>query len=355
MGKKKVGLIGLGRISGLHVLGYKDNPDAEIYAICSRSKETTTKCAKEWGVSLVYNDYGALLKNKDVDAVEILSPHLIHEDMVVEAAKAGKHISCQKPMTMNLASADRMVEVCKKAGVMLKIYDNYVFYPPVAKAKELIKAGVIGDVTNIRIKMVASHYGGWEVPETTWEWRQKETGEGRGQQTFDHGHHLWAVAWHLLGEVTEVKAWVDIIEDYIDSPAVMMWKHREKHRYGQCEYVFSRDLLIPADYYACDEWFEISGSKGIISINRCNGKIKPGPAVTAFTNEGWTAYDVPDDWSEGFVESTRNFTRALAGKEEPYLTGEQGREILALDLAFGISNKENRTVRMSEFGYSNQT
>ena len=70
-------------------------------------------------------------------------------------------------------------------------------------------------------------------------------------------------------------------------------------------------------------------------INRCNGRIKTGPVLKTFTNDGWTEYDLRDDWSESFIECTKNFTRALAGKEEHYLTGEQGREIIALDLAFG--------------------
>ena len=155
-------------------------PDAEIYAICARDKKTTDRRAAEWRVPVTYNDYRDMLADKNIDAVEILTPHLIHEEIVIAAAEAGKAVSCQKPMTASLESADRMVEACRKHGVMFKVYDNYVFYPPIMKAKELIENGTIGEVTNIRIKMFAGGSGGWEVPSTTWEWRQKETQQGRG-------------------------------------------------------------------------------------------------------------------------------------------------------------------------------
>lgn len=349
MKKYKVGLIGLGRISDLHVPGYRDNPDAELYALCDTDPEVLAERAAQWDVPVTYGDYRELLADDAVDAVEVLTPHLFHEQIVLDAARAGKQVCCQKPMTMDLASADRMIRACREAGVLFKVTDNYLFYPPLVKAKELIEGGRIGEVNNLRIKMIGCGKGGWEVPQNTWEWRQKETEAGRGQQTFDHGHHLWAVAWYLLGAVSEVKAWIDVTEDFIDSPAVMMWRYKEKNRYGQCEYTYSRDLEVPSDYYACDEWFEITGSKGILKVNRCNGKLLPGPALSLYTDDGWEHLDLPDDWSEGFTESTLNFTRALAGREAPSLTGEEAREILAMDLAIGLSSRENRTVSMSEF------
>ena len=349
MNKFKVGFIGLGRISDLHVLGYRNNPDAELYALCDSDSELMERRSREWAIPVTYQDYKDLLADKNIDAVEVLTPHPFHEQIVVDAAKAGKHVCCQKPMTIDLDSADRMVAACRENGVMFKSPITIYFYPPIMKAKDLIKSGVIGEVNNLRIKMIGCGYGGWDVPVNTWGWRQKETDAGRGQQTFDHGHHLWAVAWYLMGSVADIKAWINITDDFIDSPAVMMWRYKDGNRFGQCEYTYSRDLEVPSDYYACDEWFEITGSKGLIKVNRCNGQLVPGPAISLYTNDGWEHIDLSDDWSEGFIESTKNFTSALAGKEKISLTGEEGREILAMDLAFGISSRENRTVKMEEF------
>ncbi len=136
-----------------------------------------------------YADYRDLLADPRVDAVEILTPQLLHEEMVLEAARAGKHIALQKPMTIDLPSADRMIAASVKSGKILRISDNYLFYPPIVLAKKMIDAGEIGDPNNMRIKLISGGSGGWAIPPAAWEWRLKESMVGRPIQTFDHGHH----------------------------------------------------------------------------------------------------------------------------------------------------------------------
>ncbi len=83
-------------------------------------------------------------------ALEILVPHHLHEDLAVQAAAAGKHISLQKPMALDVAQADRIIAAARDAGVTLKVFENFVFYPPIQRARDLIDAGEIGDVLSIR-------------------------------------------------------------------------------------------------------------------------------------------------------------------------------------------------------------
>ena len=155
MSKIKVCIVGVGRIASLNVLGYMDNPDAEIYAVSSRSEEKGRKAAEEWGAQKVYTDYDEMLKDPGIDLVDLLVPHNLHYEMAVKACLAGKHVSVQKPMAMNLEEADRMIRAAKEAGVKLKIYENFIFYPPYVKAKELIDQGVIGEPITMRYKMDA--------------------------------------------------------------------------------------------------------------------------------------------------------------------------------------------------------
>ena len=345
MDKINVGIIGCGRISDLHVPGYRRSPQARITAVCDTDRELAERRKAEWGAGDAYTDYRDLLAEADIDAVEILSPHNLHEAMVIDAAGAGKHIAVQKPMTVDLASADRMLAAVAEAGVVLRVTDNYVFYPPIVLAKKLIADGAIGTPTNLRIKMISGGSGGWEVPAAAWDWRLAENAAGRGMQTFDHGHHLWTTAWYLLGDIAWVSAWIDSADGIVDSPAAVMWKYSRGACYGMCEYAHAADMHIPSAYYANDEWIEVTGSRGILLITRCTGEICPGPGVRLFDGHRWRDFDdVATDWAEGFAGATANFISAIRGESPPLLSGGQGREILRLNLAIARSARFRREV-----------
>jgi len=344
MDKINVGIIGCGRIADLHYPGYKNNRDARIYAVCDSDPSIAAARKKEWKAVKAYTDYRELLADGEIGAVEILTPHNLHEPMVIDAARAGKHIAVQKPMTTSLAGADRMIQAAGDAGVVYKVTDNYVWYPPTVLAKKMIENGEIGTPMNLRIKLIVGGSGGWAVPPSSWEWRMREFEAGLPEESFDHGHHIWSTAWYLLGEADRVSAWIDSADGIVDTPATVMWKYKEGMRYGMLENACANQMYIPSKYYANDEWIEITGTHGIIMINRCNGNIKEGPPLSLF-NGKWKQYSaVKSDWVEGFMGSTRNFIDAIKHSERPRLTGEEGRQILRFALSVLKSSRERREV-----------
>ena len=342
-----VALVGLGRIADVHYPGYIGNSDARILAVCDTNEETALRRKAEWNIPKHYTSYEEVLADPEIDAVEILTPTMMHAEMTIKALEAGKHVAVQKPMANTLAEADAMIAAAKKAGKILKVSDNYVFYPPTLLAKKMIEDGEIGTPHNIRIKLISGGSGGWEVPASAWAWRIKEGQEGRGLQTFDHGHHLWATSWFLLGDIERVVSWIDYIDGIIDSPAAIMWKYKDGMKYGMCEYTYGNELEIPSKYYGNDEWIEISGTKGVIIINRCTGMLRDGPAVSLFSGT-WKHFEAPDDWVEGFKGSTLNFINAILGHEKPLLSAEEGRYILKFGIAIQKSNRLHREVYLSE-------
>jgi len=344
-----VGFIGCGRISDLHAPGYRNNPAAAIYAVCDSDSEAAARRKREWKAVKAYTDYRELLQDPQLDAVEILTPHSLHESMVITAARAGKHIALQKPMGIDLGAADRMLAATRKAGVVFKVTDNYVFYPPIVLAKQMIANGEIGSPTNLRMKFISGESGGWRVPASAWQWRLQERVAGRPLQTFDHGHHLWATAWFLLGDIERVVSWIDSLDGVVDCPSVVMWKYKEATAYGMCEYCHTSQMAIPSNYYANDEWIEITGSRGIIVIHRCTGNLCDGPAVSLFQGQSWRHYaDVDSDWAAGFKGATANFISAILGTSAPLLSGEQGRAILRLSLSIQKSSRLRREVYVEE-------
>jgi predicted dehydrogenase len=345
-----VGIIGCGRIADLHSLGYKDNPDACIRAVCDADAERAERRRMEWGAERAYTDYRDLLQNPDIDAVEIITPYDTHEQIAIDALKAEKHVAVQKPMTTTLKSADRMLAAAEKREKVFKITEGYVCWPPLVFAKRLIESGRIGEPQGMRIKYICSPKGGWDVPPSTLMQQLDKAAKGYGLETFDHGHHEWATAWYLLGPVERVSAWIDSVDGVLDCPATIMWKHRGGKRYGTADYMFAPDMNMPTRYYSNDEWYEISGSKGILLVNRGTGNIHSGPSVSLFNGQGWEHFDdVPSDWSEGFIGATHNFIAAIRGEEQPLLSGVQGREILRFAIAIAKSARKRREVYLDEF------
>ncbi|UCC64341.1 MAG: Gfo/Idh/MocA family oxidoreductase [Anaerolineae bacterium] len=94
----RVAIVGCGRISDLHELGYRDCEDARIVAVCDARRSRARAKAEAWGVEKVYTDYHRLLADPEVDLVELLVPHHLHAGMTVAACQAGEHVSVQKPI-----------------------------------------------------------------------------------------------------------------------------------------------------------------------------------------------------------------------------------------------------------------
>jgi predicted dehydrogenase len=120
----RVAIVGCGRISDLHELGYRGRQDARIVAVCDTKRSRAREKANAWGVDQVYTDYSKVLADPAVDLVELLVPHHLHAEMAVAACEAGKHVSVQKPMALSAAEADRMIAASERAGTTLRVYEN---------------------------------------------------------------------------------------------------------------------------------------------------------------------------------------------------------------------------------------
>ncbi len=345
-----IGIIGCGRIADMAYEGYRGIPGVRITAVCDADERTALRRRGEWGADAHYSDYRRLLEDPAVDAVEILTPHTSHVEISLDAIAAGKHMALQKPMTIDRAGAQKLVSSAASATTVCKVTENYIFYPPIRFAAQVINEGYIGSPSSLSIKLIAGGKGGWPVPPSAWAWRLKEYAEGRGMQTFDHGHHLWSTARFLLGPIEKVSAWIGTIDSVIDSPAAIMWKYRDCEAFGLCEYVYSQEMEIPSGYYANDEWIQVSGSAGLVKINRCTGTLLDGPSVSLFSGKGWRHFDIPSDWKLGFIGSAWNFVKAIRGEEEPRLSFSQAMEILSIDLAIAASAQKGREVRLAPDG-----
>ncbi|MBI4218536.1 MAG: Gfo/Idh/MocA family oxidoreductase [Chloroflexi bacterium] len=354
MSKVRVGFIGAGRIADLHARAYVDNPNGELYAVADSAPGRAKERMVQWGAKKAYADYRDLLADPEIDAVEVILPHHLHLPATLDALKAGKHVSLQKPMALSVAEATRMVDAAKRAGKIFRVLENFHFYEPHTRAKEIIDNGEIGDPVSIRIKVVGgTPVGGWEIPDESKVWRADPAKGGPPGQLFDAGHHQAALAYYFLGEFEAVHAFAAIsgaAGKYLGgSPAMISWKHRGGDRYGSWQVTSSPEMQVRTKYYAGDDLLEITGTRGIVWVNRCTADLLGAPPVSVY-RDGRICHhnDVETDWGDSFRRGGQAFTDAIANGTPPGLSGSEGRHILATLFAVIASATEKRQVTVAE-------
>jgi predicted dehydrogenase len=354
----RVAIVGCGRISDLHEMGYRGREDARIVAVCDAKRKRAQARAEAWGIAAdqVYTDYRKLLANPEIDLVELLVPHHLHADMTVAACEAGKHVSVQKPMALSAAEADQMIAAANRAGVVLRVYENFVFYPPHVRAKQMIEAGEIGEPQMIRMHVnTGTQDTAWKVPLSAWVWRFDEKRCGGGPLVFDHGYHLFSLAHYLMGDVARVYAWIDrspvVPTKYLDAPATIMFQFKAPRRYGVLDFAHTPDMQIESLYYTDDDRVEVIGDKGILFINRCTARTVDLPELMMFRDGETTAIPVERvEWHDSFIDCTRHLIDVLRDGGQPVLDGSTGKAVLQFTLAAVISAREGREIRPGEVG-----
>ena len=112
-------------------------------------------------------------------------------------------------MARTVTEANRMINAAQRSGVVLRVYENFVFYPPHVRAKQMIDAGEIGEPQMIRLHVgTGKSATEWKVPLTSWLWRVNAEKSGGGLLVFDHGYHLFSLVHCLMGPVERVYAWM---------------------------------------------------------------------------------------------------------------------------------------------------
>jgi predicted dehydrogenase len=353
----RVAIVGCGRISDLHEMGYRGCEDARIVAVCDSSRKRVRRKASEWGVEKVYHDFHQVLNDKEIDLVEILTPHHLHCPMTVQACRAGKHVSVQKPMALSAAEADEMITAAEDAGVMMRVYENFVYYAPAVRAREMIEAGEIGKIQAIRLHVSTGRANdGWTVPLSAWLWRFNEKLCGGGPLVFDHGYHLFSIAYNLGGPVERVYAWIDKTPVrqaanlvHVDAPAVIMFQYRAQRCYGVMDFEHAPKTRIDSLYYADDNRIEIIGEKGILFINRYTARTVELPELMLFKDGKTTAIPVEGvEWHDSFIAATRDGIEKLKSGDQPQLDGLIGKAVLQFTLAAIESARTGREVNPEE-------
>lgn len=145
--KLRWGVIGSAHIAVNSVIpAIQKSERGEVTAIASRGIEKAQETAAKLNIPKAYGSYEELLADPDIDAVYIPLPNHLHKEWTIKAAEAGKHVLCEKPAALNTEETIEMIEACKKAGVLFVEAFMYRLHPRVARVKEIVASGEIGDL-----------------------------------------------------------------------------------------------------------------------------------------------------------------------------------------------------------------
>jgi predicted dehydrogenase len=335
----RAAIVGLGRIYDLNMRAYVDNPDVVVVALVDPSEERRQQRQADWPHARTFPTVADLADSGvEVDAVEALLPIPLHTEGVIELLGHGWHVNLQKPMCNDLVDAQKMIDCARANDRLLRVMENYVFYEPLVKLKEVVASGALGEVSGYHMKMVGSGRGGWDVPASSYEWQVKQMRSGRGILVFDDGWHKLATAIWLFGPIREVRAWVggtEVVPGFeIDAPTTIVWEHTNGVR-GVWDITLAIDMYLRSDYYTNDERWEVTGRRGYARVNRCTGRGIQQPSLEVYADgEMRSFHALDDDWASSFRDSGRHWLRWLRTAEGPMLwSATEAADILRFALA----------------------
>lgn len=339
----RVGIIGSQFVSTIHAEALKTVAQAELLAVASPTEGHAAKFAQEHGIAHYFTDYHKLLDMNELDMVVIGAPNDLHSQITVDAAAAGKHVVCEKPLCLNLADADRMIEACAKAGVKLMYAEELCFAPKYVRLKQLLDEGALGTPT--LLKHAEKHDG----PHAAHFWDVERAGGGA---TMDLGCHA-----------------IEFFRWLLDRPKIKsVYAQMATQVHGDKTKGDDNALIVLEFEGGCvalaeeswtklggmDDRAEVYGSKGVAMADLLRGNsivtysdVGYGYAVEkAGATTGWSFAIYEEIWNYGFPQEFAHFVDCVANDKQPAVTGEDGRAVLEAVFAAYQSAGSGRKVNL---------
>jgi predicted dehydrogenase len=309
------GLIGCGDIAQRRVApALTESPQSELAAVSRANPDLLDEFANRFRVEHRFADWQELVKSEHIDAVYVATPINLHAEQAIAAADAGKHVLCEKPMALNVADCDRMIDAAKANNVKLGIAYYRQFYPVVARMKEVIDSGEIGKPIFVQVNAFE-----WfnPPPSDSRSWLLKPEISGGGPM-FDFGCHRIQILLHLFGPVQTVKATTSkaLFDREVEDTAIASFKFAG----GTLATVtVSHAISEPRDT------FVVWGSEGSIVVDVLNqGNILIRTRTDARTEPHPPALNIHQPLID-------DFARAIIDNRQPLVTGEAGRAVARVE------------------------
>lgn len=342
---KKVGygLIGSQFITTIHAESIKTVADAELIAVMSPTPGHAEKFAKQHGIPHHFTELDNLLAMPEIDVIVIGAPNYLHCDITLKAAAAGKHVICEKPLCMNLAEADQMIEACKKANVKLMYAEELCFTPKYVRLKNLLDEGALG--RPVLLKQSEKHDG----PHAPHFWDVERSGGG---VTMDMGCHGIEFFRWMLGR-PKIKSVYAQMGTYV---------HTDKTK-GDDNAIIILEFENGVVAMAEESWSKLGGMDDRAEVHGTEGvayaDVLQGNSIQTYSTKGigyavekagntvgWSYVIYEEAWNYGFPQEFAHFTDCIKNDKQPLVTGEDGRAVLEVIFAAYESAGTGRKVML---------
>ena len=232
MHRFKAAVFGTGFVGRVHLEGIRRLGFVQVYAIGESQAEKARRLGDEFHVEKTDSDYRKILDDPAVDAVHVCTPNALHFPMVRDALQAGKHVICEKPLSVSIELAQQLVTLARETGRRNCTFHNLRFYPMVQHMRRMREAGDLGDILVVQ----GTYSQDWLLYDTDWNWRIDSQANGPSRCMADIGSHFCDMAEHVSGmRITSVCA---------DLQTFHKTRKRPK---GSIE-TFAGKMLTPDDY-----------------------------------------------------------------------------------------------------------
>lgn len=330
--KVKYAVVGCGSISSVHFKGIHNSKGAELGAVCDIDKTAGDAAAKKYDVPVYYN-IEELLKQEDIDVVNICTPSSLHPEQTIAAANAGKHVLVEKPMAIHLRDISPMIQACKDNNVLLATVFPRRMSPEAIYLREIIKNGDLGELS------LCSAYAKIYRSQLYYDsagWRGTWRDDGGGAMMNQGIHTVDLLQW-IVGPVASV---------YGNAKAVLRNIEVEDTVVSSLEFVNGAMGVLEITTTAIvneQQRLEIHGEKG--------SAIFTGDSITRLNIEGedvkvptFNSFSVIPD---GHYFQIQDLTNAILEDRKPEIGGEEGRHSLEIILGTYESSEKQQKIYIS--------
>lgn len=327
MEKVKYAILGCGVISRIHAAGIANTEEAELVAVCDVYEENMKPYVEEHGCK-AYIDYEKMLKDEDIEVVCICTPSGMHPEQTLMAAKAGKHVICEKPMAIHLEDVDRMIQACEDHNVLLATIFPWRMSPVIQYVRQFIADGGLG-----RLSLCSAHIKPFRdqkyYDQAGWRGTWKVDGGGvlmnQGIHTIDQLQWIVGPVTSLYGQARHVLRDIEV-----EDTAVTLLNFKN----GAMGLIEASTTAYKTPDSIC-----LHGEKGTIIINKGQ--------ITAFEMIDKEKVEIPEFEEfkvipDGHRMQIRDMSYAVREGRQPIVTGHDGRHSLEIILGTYASSKSKK-------------
>ena len=336
----RIALVGAGRAGLVHATNLATHVSrATITAIVDQNQDAAERIATRLGGASIFSSLTEALQRDEFDAVVITTPTFSHRELVVQSARAGKDVFCEKPMALTVEECRSMIEEADRAAVILQIGFMRRFQPEFVEAKRRVMNGDIGSPM-----LIKSLTRGPGLP-PVWAW-DLQTSNGMLAEV--NSHDFDCVRWLVGAEIERVYAetsnrkgaarGVDAADFYDNAVVTLRF-------FGGA--LGTIDGTCPADY-GYDARVELLGSEGLLVI----GDVRGQPILQIRDRDVGAVVPIhrtwPDRFAEGYRAEMAAFVQAALERSEPLVSGDDGFRAVCAVIAANRSWQEERPVPLHE-------